>query len=63
MESDLDVLGEKIRQAADTLMRLRSENADMRQRIAALERDNRRLADKVEAAAARLETLLAQLPG
>ena len=62
MESDLRALEERIRLAADLVRRLRSEIIDLRQRIATLESDNRRLADKVDTAAVKLESLLKQIP-
>ncbi len=62
MEADLTALEEKIRQAAALATRLRAENIDLRQRIATLETDKRRLAEKVDAAALRLETLIKQIP-
>lgn len=62
MDADLTALEEKIRQAAALAKRLRAENIDLRQRVAALETDKRRLAEKVDSAAARLETLIKQIP-
>ncbi len=62
MESELQALEDRIRQAVETAKRLRSENVDLRQRIAMLENDNRRLAEKVENAAQKIEALLKQMP-
>jgi cell division protein ZapB len=62
MESSLQALEDRVRQTAEMARRLRAENVDLRQRIAALENDNKRLADKVESAAAKLESLLKQIP-
>ena len=62
MDSELQALEDRIRQAATLSMRLRADNVDLRQRIAALERDNKRLADKVETAAVKLESMLKQIP-
>ena len=58
MESELQALEERVRQAADLCKRLRAENLELRQRVAALENDNRRLQMKIDAAAERLESLL-----
>ena len=58
MESDIQLLEQRVRQAADLCKRLRSENTDLRQRIAMLENDNRRLQGKIDAAAQRLESLI-----
>jgi FtsZ-binding cell division protein ZapB len=62
MEAELDALEERIRQAADLCRRLRQENSDLRQRIAQLESENKRLNDKVAGARERLEGLLRQIP-
>jgi hypothetical protein len=58
MESEIQSLEERVRQAADLCKRLRAENFDLRQRIAVLENDNRRLQGKIDAAAQRLESLI-----
>ena len=62
MDSELQALEDRIRQAATLAMRLRAENVDLRQRIATLERDNKHLVDKVETAAVKLESMLKQIP-
>ena len=62
MESELQALEDRIRQAADAAKRLRGENVDLRQRIVTLESDNRRLTEKVERAAQKIEALLKQMP-
>lgn len=62
MDADLAALEEKIRQATELAKRLRAENVDLRQRLAALESDRRRLAEKVETAAGRIEGLMKQIP-
>ena len=61
MDSELQALEDRIRQAADLMKRMREENVDLRQRVAALEVENRRLADKVENAAQKVEALLARI--
>ena len=62
MESELQALEDRIRHAAELAKRLRAENVDLRQRLAALESDNKRLAEKVENAAQKIEALLKQIP-
>ncbi len=62
MEAELSALEERIRQAVELCQRLRAENTDLRQRLARLESDNRRLTDKVNGARERLEGLLRQIP-
>lgn len=61
MDSELQALEDRVRQAADLILRVREENVDLRQRVAALETENRRLADKVESAAQKVESLLARM--
>lgn len=62
MEAELNALEERIRQTAELCTRLRSENTDLRQRVAKLESDNKRLGDKINGAKERLEGLLRQIP-
>lgn len=62
MEAELNALEERIRQTAELCQRLRSENTDLRQRVAKLESDNKRLGDKINGAKERLEGLLRQIP-
>lgn len=61
MDSELQALEDRIRQAAELMKRMREENVDLRQRVAALEIENRRLSDKVENAAQKVEALLARV--
>jgi len=62
MESELAMLEEKIRQAAQLCKRLRDENRGLRQQLAALQGDKRQLAEKIDGARNRLESLLKQIP-
>jgi cell division protein ZapB len=62
MDVELAALEEKIRQAAALCKQLREENHDLRSRLDALTSDKSRLAEKVNGARARLETLLKQIP-
>jgi cell division protein ZapB len=62
METELTALEDKVRQTAEMCQRLREENTELRQRMAQLANDNKRLADKVSGAKSRLESLLARMP-
>jgi cell division protein ZapB len=62
MDAELAALEEKIRQAVALCKQLREENRDLQLRLTTLASDNSRLAEKVDAARARLETLLEQIP-
>jgi len=62
MEADLTALEDRIRQAVELCQRLRAENSDLRQRVAQLQTENLRLADKITGARDRLEGLLRQIP-
>jgi len=55
-------LEERIRQVVDLCQRLRLENSDLRQRVAQLQHENKRLAEKIVGARERLEGLLRQIP-
>jgi uncharacterized protein (TIGR02449 family) len=60
--TELEALEQKVAQLAALFQRAREENRDLRHRSAQLEADNRRLGEKVAAARARLDGLLARLP-
>jgi cell division protein ZapB len=62
MDTEILALEERIRQAVDLCQRLRGENSDLRQRVAQLQSENRRLMDKITSARERLEGLLEQIP-
>ena len=62
MDTDLELLEEKIRQTADFCQRLREENRALRQRVAILEGDRRVLEEKIVGAQSRLEHLLRRIP-
>jgi FtsZ-binding cell division protein ZapB len=62
MDAELTGLEERIRQAVDLCRRLRVENGDLRQRVAQLQTENKRLAEKILGARERLEGLLRQIP-
>jgi cell division protein ZapB len=62
MEADLDSLETKIDQFVELCQRLRSDNQELRQQLAAAVSQSKRLEEKISTATARLETLLAQIP-
>jgi cell division protein ZapB len=62
MHSELDVLDQKLSQLVQLSQRLRVENQQLRQEVAAALSLQRKSQDKVDAASQRLEKLLAQLP-
>lgn len=62
MLRDLTSLEAKLDQLLAAYKALRSENQELRTRVAALEAEKRQLDDKVESARSRLESLLARLP-
>lgn len=62
MDAELKALEEKVGQLIELTQRLRQDNRGLRQQLAQAVNDNKRLGEKVEAAKARLEGLLAHLP-
>jgi len=62
MDADLSTLEDRVRQAVDLCQRLRAENNDLRQRVAQLQTENRRLVEKISGARERLAGLLSQIP-
>lgn len=62
MDAELRGLEEQVAQLVELTHRLRSENRELRQQLAQAANDNKRLNEKVEAAKARLESLLSRLP-
>ncbi len=62
MEAELKALEEKIGQAVLLCQRLRAENGQLRQALASAQDENKRLAEKIEGAAGRLEALLEHIP-
>jgi cell division protein ZapB len=62
MEAELQALEEKINQLAALCQRLRAENIQLRQDLAASIDENKRLADKISLATSRLEGVLARIP-
>lgn len=62
MEAELTALDDKISQLVQLTQKLRKDNSQLRQTLASAQSENKRLAEKVNTAKARLETLLAQIP-
>jgi len=62
MDQDLTALEDRIRQVAELCQRLRTENSDLRQRMAQLTSQNKLLAEKIDGARVRLQGLLGHLP-
>lgn len=62
MEAQLKSLEQKLNQFVELCQRLRADNQQLRQQLATALNDNRQLAEKIQAAASRLENLLSQLP-
>jgi cell division protein ZapB len=62
MHAELDTLETKIRQVAELCHTLRQENIALRQQLLTAQRDNKQLTTRLEAAKARLQTLLDTLP-
>ena len=62
MESDFDVLEERLAQLVQRLEALRGENRELRQQLASRTDENARLAEKLGAAKSRIEALLKQIP-
>jgi len=63
VEAEFNSLEEKVAQFVSLCERLRAENNDLKRELATLRSDAKRLHDKIDTAKARLEGLLARLPG
>lgn len=62
MEVELNSLESKVAQVATLCERLRAENIDLRQQLAKVQSEAKRLNEKVEGAKAKVEHLLSRLP-
>lgn len=62
MDRDLFALEERIEQFIALCENLRSENQELRTRVANLEVERNRLNEKIETACSRLESLVEQIP-
>ena len=63
METEFTSLEAKVAQFVTLCERLRAENVELRQQLAAARNDAKRLHEKIDGAKARLEGLLSKLPG
>jgi cell division protein ZapB len=63
VEAEFNSLDAKVSQFVSLCERLRAENHDLRQQLAAARSDAKRLHEKIDGAKARLEGLLSRLPG
>ena len=63
MEAEFNSLEAKVDQFVALCERLRAENSDLRQQLAAAQNDAKRLNEKIDGAKSRLEGLLNRLPG
>ena len=63
METEFNSLEAKVAQFVTLCERLRAENVELRQQLAAARTDAKRLHEKIDGATARLEGLLSRLPG
>ena len=63
MEAEFNSLEAKVEQFVELCERLRAENSDLRQQLAAAQKDAKRLHEKIDGAKSRLEGLLSRLPG
>lgn len=62
MDAELKALEEKITQLVELCQRLRVQNSELRQQLAAAYNQNKQLTEKITAAKTRLEALLKQIP-
>jgi cell division protein ZapB len=62
MEKELASLAQKIQLAAELCQRLRKENQNLRQELAAAQQKAKLLSGKMDTAKARVETLIDNLP-
>jgi cell division protein ZapB len=63
MESELSQLEAKAAKAVEQCERLRAENQDLRQQLAARADEVKRLTEKLDESRRRIEALLARMPG
>ena len=63
VEAEFSSLEAKVAQFVALCERLRAENTDLRQKLAAAQSDAKRLNEKIDGARLRIESLLNRLPG
>jgi cell division protein ZapB len=62
VDADFASLEAKVAQFVSLCERLRAENSDLRQQLAAAQGDAKRLNDRIDSARAKLATLIDRLP-
>ena len=62
MDADFASLEAKVAQFVNLCERLRAENSDLRQQLAAAQGDAKRLNDRIDSARAKLALLIERLP-
>ena len=62
MDADFASLEAKVAQFVNLCERLRAENSDLRQQLAAAQGDAKRLNDRIDSARAKLSVLIDRLP-
>ena len=62
MEAEFKSLERKLTQFVELCQRLRDDNQQLRQQLASALSENKQLAEKIDTASDRLESLLTQLP-
>lgn len=62
MQAELDTLETKLAQMLERYQAMREENLKLRQQVVTLESSNKKLADRLEEARARMENLLNKIP-
>jgi cell division protein ZapB len=62
VDADFASLEAKVAQFVNLCERLRAENSDLRQQLAAAQGDAKRLNDRIDSARAKLATLIDRLP-
>ena len=63
MEAEFNSLETKVAQFVSLCERLRAENVELKQQLAAARTDAKRLHERIDGARSRLEGLLSRLPG
>ena len=63
MDAEFSSLEAKVSQFVSLCERLRAENSELRQQLAAAQRDAKLLNEKIDGAKSKLEGLLSRLPG
>lgn len=62
MQAELDTLESKLAQMLERYQNMREETLKLRQQVVALESNNKLLADRLEEARVRMETLFNKIP-